>query len=57
MLCPDCAGDWPVLTQLRAHYGDKISFILHTFPLPCVYRARARARDPNPPSASLQRPA
>lgn len=34
MLCPDCAGDWPTLTALRAHYGPRISFILHTFPLP-----------------------
>lgn len=34
MLCPDCAGDWPTMGALRAHYGSKISFILHTFPLP-----------------------
>lgn len=34
MLCPDCAGDWPTMAALRAHYGAKISFILHTFPLP-----------------------
>lgn len=34
MLCPDCAGDWPTLMSLRAYYGNKISFILHTFPLP-----------------------
>ena len=33
-LCPDCAGDWPVMGQLLAHYGSKISLILHTFPLP-----------------------
>jgi hypothetical protein len=34
LLCPDCAGDWPVMGQLLAHYGKKISLILHTFPLP-----------------------
>lgn len=34
VLCPDCAGDWPTMTALRAHYGSRISFILHTFPLP-----------------------
>ena len=34
MLCPDCRADWPTMTSLRAFYGNKISFILHTFPLP-----------------------
>lgn len=30
MLCPDCAGDWPTMGALRAFYGNKISFVLHT---------------------------
>jgi len=34
LLCPDCAGDWPVMGQLLKHYGNRISLILHTFPLP-----------------------
>ena len=34
LLCPDCAGDWPVMGQLLEHYGNRISLILHTFPLP-----------------------
>lgn len=36
LLCPDCAGEWPTLQQLMAHYDPKtqLSFVLHTFPLP-----------------------
>ena len=33
-LCPDCAGDWPVVNAVMAHYQGKISVTLHTFPLP-----------------------
>jgi hypothetical protein len=33
--CPDCAGDWPTMMQVLAHYGpDKVSMRLHIFPLP-----------------------
>ena len=34
LLCPDCAGDFPTLQQVVAHYNNKIAFILHSFPLP-----------------------
>lgn len=34
LLCSDCQGDWPTMKALVAHYGNKISFIMHNFPLP-----------------------
>lgn len=46
LLCPDCAGDWPVMGQLLAHYGNKISLILHTFPRKWFFSGGALHRPP-----------
>ena len=35
LLCPDCAGDWPILKQLSAHYTpEQLQLVIHLFPLP-----------------------
>ncbi|KAJ6249095.1 hypothetical protein M0813_01694 [Anaeramoeba flamelloides] len=34
LLCPACAEAWPTMKEVLVHYGDKVVFYFHTFPLP-----------------------
>eukprot|EP00033_Pygsuia_biforma_P000954 GCRY01001096.1.p1 GENE.GCRY01001096.1~~GCRY01001096.1.p1 ORF type:complete len:205 (-),score=25.52 GCRY01001096.1:93-707(-) len=34
LACSSCAATWPILQQILPEYEDKVTFILHTFPLP-----------------------
>lgn len=43
--CPACAQYYPVLQQVKEHYGDKITFQFRHFPLESIHpNARAAAR-------------
>ena len=39
LVCPDTKASWPTMKAVTKHYGDRIAFGFHRFPLPYHHNA------------------
>src|SRR5581483_6195426 len=41
--CPDCLNAWPVVTELKKRYGDRMAFVFRHFPQGTIHPSAAAA--------------
>ena len=41
--CPDCLNAWPVVTELKKRFGDRLGFVFRHFPQSTIHPSAAEA--------------